>query len=55
MVDNLAAFCATAASETRPVDPEYAQGQKTMFSDGFPFMLLSQVSHSRNTCTSSLM
>ncbi|XP_044495191.1 mitochondrial amidoxime reducing component 2 isoform X2 [Mangifera indica] len=31
-----------AASETRPVDPEYARGHKTMFSDGFPFMLLSQ-------------
>ncbi|KDO77222.1 hypothetical protein CISIN_1g021930mg [Citrus sinensis] len=31
-----------AESETRPVDPEYAAGQITMFSDGYPFMLLSQ-------------
>ncbi|XP_043700692.1 mitochondrial amidoxime reducing component 2 isoform X1 [Telopea speciosissima] len=29
-------------SETRAVDPEYARGYRTMFSDGFPFMLLSQ-------------
>ncbi|KAL5978787.1 hypothetical protein ACLOJK_029904 [Asimina triloba] len=32
-----------AESETRIVDPKYAQGHKTMFSDGYPFMLLSQV------------
>ncbi|XP_021901683.1 mitochondrial amidoxime-reducing component 1-like isoform X2 [Carica papaya] len=31
-----------AASETRPVDPEYAPGHTTMFSDLFPFMLISQ-------------
>ncbi|KAJ8627779.1 hypothetical protein MRB53_021086 [Persea americana] len=30
------------ASETRIVDPNYAQGYKTMFSDGYPFLLLSQ-------------
>ncbi|KAJ4975248.1 hypothetical protein NE237_000354 [Protea cynaroides] len=29
-------------SETRAVDPEYARGYKTMFSDQFPFMLASQ-------------
>lgn len=33
-----------AASETRAVDPEYASGFKTMFSDGYPFLLISQVS-----------
>lgn len=43
VVDNLAALFAGAESETRPVDPEYAAGQITMFSDGYPFMLLSQV------------
>lgn len=32
------------ASETRAVDPDYAQGYKTGFSDGYPFMLLSQES-----------
>ncbi|KAK3432440.1 hypothetical protein EUGRSUZ_E04318 [Eucalyptus grandis] len=31
-----------AASETRPVDPQYANGHKVMFSDGYPFLLLSQ-------------
>ncbi|KAJ4981091.1 hypothetical protein NE237_031928 [Protea cynaroides] len=31
-------------SETRAVDPEYAGGYRTMFSDLFPFMLLSQAS-----------
>ncbi|EXB83264.1 MOSC domain-containing protein 2 [Morus notabilis] len=31
-----------AASETRPVDPTYAAGHKVMFSDLYPFMLLSQ-------------
>lgn len=31
-----------AASETRPVDPQYAAGHKVMFSDQYPFMLLSQ-------------
>lgn len=45
MVDNLATLFAAAESETRPVDPEYAAGQKTMFSDGYPFLLLSQVIH----------
>ncbi|GMN68278.1 hypothetical protein TIFTF001_037335 [Ficus carica] len=29
-------------SETRPVDPQYAAGHKVMFSDQYPFMLLSQ-------------
>lgn len=29
-------------SETRPVDPDYARGYKVMFSDGYPFLLLSQ-------------
>lgn len=31
-----------AASETRLIDPNYAPGHKTMFSDLFPFMLISQ-------------
>ncbi|KAF8025432.1 hypothetical protein BT93_F2306 [Corymbia citriodora subsp. variegata] len=31
-----------AASETRPVDPQYANGHKVMFADGYPFLLLSQ-------------
>ncbi|XP_010260737.1 PREDICTED: mitochondrial amidoxime reducing component 2 isoform X2 [Nelumbo nucifera] len=31
-----------AASETRAVDPAYAHGYNTMFSDGYPFLLLSQ-------------
>ncbi|OAY54394.1 hypothetical protein MANES_03G071100v8 [Manihot esculenta] len=31
-----------AASETRPVDPDYAPGYKTMFADLFPYMLISQ-------------
>nr|KJB53954.1 hypothetical protein B456_009G012600 [Gossypium raimondii] len=31
-----------AASETRPVNPVYAQGYSIMFSDMFPFMLVSQ-------------
>ncbi|PQQ03027.1 mitochondrial amidoxime reducing component 2 [Prunus yedoensis var. nudiflora] len=30
------------ASETRPVEPEYARGHKIMFSDMYPYMLLSQ-------------
>ncbi|XP_010260739.1 PREDICTED: mitochondrial amidoxime-reducing component 1 isoform X4 [Nelumbo nucifera] len=30
------------ASETRAVDPAYAHGYNTMFSDGYPFLLLSQ-------------
>ncbi|KAL6844956.1 hypothetical protein ACP4OV_025615 [Aristida adscensionis] len=29
-------------SETRLTDPDYAQGYKTMFSDGFPFLIASQ-------------
>ncbi|CAK9144566.1 unnamed protein product [Ilex paraguariensis] len=29
-------------SETRAVDPNYARGYKVMFSDGYPFLLLSQ-------------
>ncbi|KAF8408569.1 hypothetical protein HHK36_004632 [Tetracentron sinense] len=31
-----------AASETRVVDPQYAHGYKTTFTDGFPFLMLSQ-------------
>ncbi|EEF34230.1 molybdopterin cofactor sulfurase, putative [Ricinus communis] len=31
-----------AASETRAVDPNYARGHRVMFSDGYPFLLLSQ-------------
>ncbi|XP_011022318.1 PREDICTED: mitochondrial amidoxime reducing component 2-like isoform X2 [Populus euphratica] len=31
-----------AASETRLIDPNYAPGHRTMFSDLFPFMLISQ-------------
>ncbi|KAK4386400.1 Mitochondrial amidoxime reducing component 2 [Sesamum angolense] len=30
------------ASEVRPVDPNYARGYRVMFSDGYPFLLLSQ-------------
>lgn len=30
--------------EMRVVDPNYAQGYKVMFSDGYPYLLLSQVS-----------
>ncbi|RRT80628.1 hypothetical protein B296_00019907 [Ensete ventricosum] len=30
------------ASEMRAVDPNYAQGYSTVFSDGFPFLLASQ-------------
>ncbi|KAK6273201.1 hypothetical protein POUND7_010284 [Theobroma cacao] len=33
-----------AASERRPVDPVYARGHNIMFSDQYPFMLLSQES-----------
>ncbi|XP_078433153.1 molybdenum cofactor sulfurase family protein [Wolffia australiana] len=29
-------------SEVRAVDPKYSPGYKTMFSDGFPFLLISQ-------------
>lgn len=32
-----------AVTETRVVDPNYVRGHKTMFSDGYPFLLLSQV------------
>ncbi|GLT74979.1 hypothetical protein SLA2020_467390 [Shorea laevis] len=31
-----------AESETRPVDPQYASGHRVMFSDGYPFMVISQ-------------
>jgi len=30
-------------SETRLTDPDYARGYKVMFSDGFPFLITSQV------------
>ncbi|CAN6205049.1 unnamed protein product [Urochloa humidicola] len=30
------------ASETRPTDPDYAQGYKIMFADCFPFLIASQ-------------
>lgn len=30
-------------SQSRMVDPNYAPGHKVMFSDGYPFLLLSQV------------
>ncbi|KAL0292575.1 UNVERIFIED_CONTAM: hypothetical protein Scaly_2586400, partial [Sesamum calycinum] len=30
------------ASEVRPVDPNYARGYRVMFSDEYPFLLLSQ-------------
>lgn len=30
------------SSETRPVDPSYAQGHITMFADCFPFLVISQ-------------
>ena len=41
---NEATLFTTAASQTRPVDPAYARGHEVMFSDQYPFMLLSQVS-----------
>ncbi|KAJ7969410.1 Molybdenum cofactor sulfurase family protein [Quillaja saponaria] len=31
-----------ATSETRAVEPEYADGHRVMFADGYPFLLLSQ-------------
>ncbi|GKV45434.1 hypothetical protein SLEP1_g52511 [Rubroshorea leprosula] len=31
-----------AESETRLVDPQYASGHRVMFSDGYPFMVISQ-------------
>jgi len=31
------------ASETRPTDPDYAQGYKVMFADAFPILIASQV------------
>ncbi|XP_057971510.1 uncharacterized protein LOC131160155 [Malania oleifera] len=31
-----------AASETRAVDPQYANGFKTTFTDGYPFLMISQ-------------
>ncbi|GLU22024.1 hypothetical protein SLE2022_381260 [Rubroshorea leprosula] len=31
-----------AESETRPVDPQYARGHRVMFSDGYPFLLITQ-------------
>lgn len=31
------------ASETRPTNPDYAQGYKVMFTDGFPILIASQV------------
>ena len=30
-------------SETRPTDPDYAQGYKVMFADAFPILIASQV------------
>jgi hypothetical protein len=34
-----------AATEVRKVDPDYVEGQQqTFFSDGYPFLLASQVS-----------
>ncbi|CAD6223840.1 unnamed protein product [Miscanthus lutarioriparius] len=32
------------ASETRPTNPEYAQGYKVMFTDAFPILMASQAS-----------
>ncbi|KAM7524748.1 hypothetical protein LguiA_014650 [Lonicera macranthoides] len=34
--------CFNHESETRPVNPDYAPGYKVMFSDAYPFLLLSQ-------------
>lgn len=31
--------------EMRVVDPNYAQGYNVMFSDGYPYLVLSQVSN----------
>lgn len=43
-----------ADSETRPVDPNYAPGHFAMFSDMYPFLLISQVSHhERGSCLGS--
>lgn len=32
-----------SASEIKAVDPDYARGYKIIFSDEYPFLLLSQV------------
>eukprot|EP00850_Spirogloea_muscicola_P015328 SM000116S24249 [mRNA] locus=s116:408819:411005:+ [translate_table: standard] len=33
-----------APGELRPTDPDYAEGSETCFSDGFPFLVISQAS-----------
>ncbi|KAF5781312.1 hypothetical protein HanXRQr2_Chr11g0482001 [Helianthus annuus] len=35
--------CFNEESETRHVDPNYASGFRVMFSDGYPFLVVSQV------------
>ncbi|GFY85496.1 molybdenum cofactor sulfurase family protein [Actinidia rufa] len=35
-------FIGKPITETRAVDPDYARGHKTMFADGYPFLLVSQ-------------
>ncbi|KAM0045983.1 putative molybdenum cofactor sulfurase [Helianthus debilis subsp. tardiflorus] len=36
--------CFNEESETRHVDPNYASGFRVMFSDGYPFLIVSQES-----------
>ncbi|KAK1556444.1 hypothetical protein Q3G72_005074 [Acer saccharum] len=43
-LDELRELKQQTASQARPVDPAYARGHKVMFSDQYPFMLLSQES-----------
>ena len=33
-------------TQVRPVDPHYVKGHLTLFSDGYPFLLASQVCQS---------
>jgi len=43
--DNSRIMFPNAASEIRKVDPDYVEGQyQTFFSDGYPFLITSQVS-----------
>lgn len=41
---SLSIIFAHTVSEGRAVDPDFASGYKVMFSDQYPFLLLSQVS-----------
>ena len=43
LMDKACSASFSTASETRPTDPDYAQGYKIMFTDCFPFLIASQV------------